>query len=702
MQVDSPFIITLFLLNNFYIPTACCRDFFNLMENIIAIEQLKGVGEKTAKLFNKLGIFTCKDLINNYPRAYDKYEYLTDIKNAKQNSRNAIFATVKSNPKIMRFNGKSILSFYITDGENSLEVRFFNAPYLLNAIKLNDKKVFRGFLRVFKDKLILDQPKMFSYEDYIKLQGTITPIYALTKDLSNDRFIKSEKQALEKVSYPKEYLFNEELQDNFLLNLEEAYKNIHFPADENALYKARRRIIFEEFLNFYRLSKEEASKESLLPNKLKMIEVSDCKRLEESLPYELTGAQKRAIKDIFADLGGEYLMNRLVQGDVGSGKTIVAIESLLCVAANGYQGAMMAPTEVLANQHFKTINEMSLKYNLCIKPVLLTGKMSAKDKRETLAKIKNGEANVIIGTHALISENVEYNKLALVITDEQHRFGVAQREAFRDKGITPHLLVMSATPIPRTLALILFAGLSISVIDEMPKNRIPISNCVVNSSFRKKIYEKIGEELKNGHQAYIICPMVSENEEDTLGLKSVEKHSKDIKEYFGDAVNVGTLNGKMKPDEKARIMEQFKNRNIDILVSTTVIEVGIDVPNATIILVENAERFGLSQLHQLRGRVGRGNAQSFCILLTDSDNEETLKRLKVLNDTNDGFKIANEDMRLRGPGELNGIRQSGELEFGLGSLNEDGDIMMAVSQMYEKISDRLPNVNENFIDFRSI
>lgn len=672
------------------------------MENLIAIEQLKGVGEKTAKLFNKLGVFTCKDLINNYPRAYDKYENITDIKNAKQNSRNAIFATVKSNPKVMRFNGKSILSFYITDGENSLEVRFFNAPYLLNAIKLNDRKVFRGFLRTFKDKLILDQPKMFSYEDYINLQGTISPIYALTKDLSNDRFIKSEKQALEKVTYPKEYLYNEELQDNLLLNLEDAYRNIHFPSDENALYKARRRIIFEEFLNFYRLSKEEASKESLLPNTLKMIEVSDCKRLEESLPYELTGAQKRAIKDIFEDLSGEYLMNRLVQGDVGSGKTIVAIESLLCVAANGYQGAMMAPTEVLANQHFKTINEMALKYNLCIRPVLLTGKMSAKDKRETLAKIKNGEANVVIGTHALISENVEYNKLALVITDEQHRFGVAQREAFRDKGMTPHLLVMSATPIPRTLALILFAGLSISIIDGMPKNRIPISNCVVNSSFRRKIYEKISEELGKGHQAYIICPMVSENEEDTLGLKSVEKHSKDIKEYFGDTVNVGTLNGRMKPDEKARIMEQFKNRNIDILVSTTVIEVGIDVPNATIILVENAERFGLSQLHQLRGRVGRGNAQSFCILLTDSDNDETLKRLKVLNDTNDGFKIANEDMRLRGPGELNGIRQSGELEFGLGSLSEDGDIMMAVSQMYEKISDRLPNVNENFIDFRSI
>lgn len=672
-----------------------------MIENT-GIEKIKGVGEKTAKLFNRLGIFSCKDLINSYPRAYDKYEFITSISEAKQNSRNAIFATIKSNPKIMKFSGKSILSFFVTDGNDTLEIRFFNAPYLVNAIKVNDKKVFRGYLRQFKDKLILDQPKIFDYDMYYNLQGTITPIYALTKDLSNDRFIKSVTQAFSMINLPSEYLYENELEDLCFLNINDSLKNIHFPKDENALYKARRRIIFEEFLNFYRLSKDETQKNIQLPNKYKMIEVSECKRLEESLPYELTNAQKRAIKDIFDDLCGEYLMNRLVQGDVGSGKTIVAIESLLCVAANGYQGAMMAPTEVLAEQHFKTINDFTYKYHLSFKPVLLTGKMSVKDKNEAYRKIKSGEANVIIGTHALISEKVEYKNLALVITDEQHRFGVSQREALRDKGIMPHLLVMSATPIPRTLALILFAGLSISVIDELPKNRIPISNCVVNSSFRKKIYEKIREEIEKGHQAYVICPMVSENEEDTLGLKSVEKHSKDIKEYFGDKINVGTLNGKMKSDEKTRIMELFKNKNIDILVSTTVIEVGIDVPNATIILIENAERFGLSQLHQLRGRVGRGNDSSYCILLTDSDKEETLKRLKVLNETNDGFKIANEDLKLRGPGELNGIRQSGELEFGLGSLSDDADIMMAVSQYYEKISDRLPSVDENLIDLRSI
>ena len=672
------------------------------MENTTPIENLKGIGDKTAGLFHKLGIFNCADLLSYYPRAYDFYEHRTDIKSADIGTRNAICATVKSMPKIMRYNSKSIVSFFVTDTENVFEVKFFNTPYMLKSVKVGDKKVFRGVLRAQKDRLIMDQPKMYSQDEYDKLEGTIVPIYSLTKDLSNDRLSKCVHQVIDGLKIPEDYMTVDELKEYSLSDYVTAIKNIHFPASYDAQYYARRRIVFEEFLYFVRIAKEGAKENADLPNTCKMIEVSDCKRLEEALPYSLTGAQKRAIQDIFSDMSGDYLMNRLVQGDVGSGKTIVAVMALLMCAANGCQGAMMAPTEVLARQHFDNIKALTEKYKLCFKPVLLTGKMTAKDKREALASIASGEANVILGTHAIIQEGVEFSNLSLVITDEQHRFGVKQRETFKNKGKEPHILVMSATPIPRTLAMIVFAGLSVSIIDELPKNRVPIQNCVVNSNYRKKSYEKIKEELDKGHQAYIICPMVADNDDYDPDLKSVEQHTKDIKEIFGDKYRVASLNGKMKPDEKTRIMENFKNKNIDILVSTTVIEVGIDVPNATIIMIENAERFGLSQLHQLRGRVGRGADASYCILMSDTKNEETLKRLKILNETNDGFKIANEDMKLRGPGELNGVRQSGELQFSLGDITKDGDLMLLAGSFYDKAVGRLSAIKGNLIDFRTI
>lgn len=696
-------IITLFLLNNYCPDSFCCRDFFGeFMDKDTLIVNLKGVGEKSAGLFNKLGIYTYGDLINHFPRTYDQYEYPTDLKSCVQNSRNAVLATVKSNPKVVRFNGKSMVSFFITDNSGVCEVKFFNAPYMAKAVKAGDKKVFRGYLKAIKDKLVLDQPKMYSPADYDLLKGTIVPIYPLTKDLSNDRLSKCVKQVLSGVQLPDDYLTDEELKKIKMLSYADSINNIHFPKDETFQYYARRRIIFEEFIEFIKMSREGIEEQKNIPNGYKMIEVSDCKRLEERLPYELTNAQKRAVDDIFNDLTSNYLMNRLVQGDVGSGKTIVAVMGLLMCSANGYQGAMMAPTEVLARQHFENIKKMTEEYGLCLKPVLLTGKMGAKDKREALQSIANGEANVVLGTHALIQEGVEFKNLALVITDEQHRFGVKQRETLKNKGKEPHLLVMSATPIPRTLAMIVFAGLSVSVIDELPKNRIPIMNCVVNSNYRRKAYEKIREEIDKGHQAYVICPMVYENEQDELGLKSVEQHCKDIKEYFGEKYRVGTLSGKMKPEEKTKVMDNFKAHNFDILVSTTVIEVGIDVPNATIIMIENAERFGLSQLHQLRGRVGRGKDASFCILMSDSNKENTLKRLKVLNETNDGFKIASEDMKLRGPGELNGIRQSGELQFGLGDVVDDSDILLLASEWYDRISERISHLKGKLIDFRTI
>lgn len=666
------------------------------------IVQFKGVGEKTAELFNRIGIFNADDLVHYYPRTYDRYEEMTDICHAVQNSRNAVFATVKSAPKVMKFNGRIIVSFFITDGNASAEVKFFNAAYMSKAVRAGDRKVFRGYLKAYKDRLILEQPKIYSLDEYRSLEKTIVPIYPLTRDLTNERIKKTMAQALTVFQNDRDYLTDEELKELSCLDISKAFSEIHFPKDETLQYYARRRIVFDEFLSFVAMSKEGEKESFRLPNSFKMLEVADCTRLEESLPYTLTNAQKKAVSEIFGDMSGDYLMNRLVQGDVGSGKTIVAIMALLMCAANGYQGAMMAPTEVLARQHYENLISMSEKYKLCIKPVLLVGKMSAKAKREVLDGIRCGTYNVVLGTHAIIQDNVEFKNLALVITDEQHRFGVKQRETFKEKGLEPHILVMSATPIPRTLAMVIFGGLSVSVIDELPKNRIPIANCVVNSSFREKAYEKIRSEINKGHQAYVICPMVYEGDDNGLGLKSVEEHTKDLREYFGDSVRILSLNGKMKSEEKTRIMEEFKDRKADILVSTTVIEVGIDVPNATVIMIENAERFGLSQLHQLRGRVGRGSDASFCILMSDTKQEGTLKRLKILNETNDGFKIASEDMKLRGPGELNGVRQSGELSFGLGDVVNDSDIMMLAIEYYDRLKDRMESYGNKLIDFRTI
>ena len=409
-------------------------------------------------------------------------------------------------------------------------------------------------------------------------------------------------------------------------------------------------------------------------------------------------------------------MNRLIQGDVGSGKTILAVLALLMCAANGYQGAMMAPTEVLAVQHFETISGYVEKYGIAFRPVLLTGSMTAKEKREAYAKIASGEANLIIGTHALIQEKVEYSSLALVVTDEQHRFGVRQRETLAAKGKEPHVLVMSATPIPRTLAIILYGDLKVSVVDELPANRLPIKNCVVGTSYRPKAYEFIAREVAAGRQAYVICPMVEEGESEDL--ENVVDYTEKLRAALPPSVQVAYLHGKMRPADKNRIMEEFANKEIDVLVSTTVIEVGINVPNATVMMVENAERFGLAQLHQLRGRVGRGEFQSYCIFISTSEAKETMERLQILNHSNDGFHIASEDLKLRGPGDIFGIRQSGEFSFVLGDIYTDASLLKEASEAVDTLlcsdpelssEDTLPlrqyfeeHRSANMVDFRTI
>lgn len=420
-----------------------------------------------------------------------------------------------------------------------------------------------------------------------------------------------------------------------------------------------------------------------------MEKVPDTDRLLDSLPYRLTGAQQRVWSEIEADLQKENAMNRLVQGDVGSGKTILAFLALLMCAANGRQGCLMAPTEVLARQHYEALLQMSGEYDLCIRPVLLTGSQTAKEKREIYARIADGDANVIIGTHALIQEKVIYRQLSLVITDEQHRFGVRQRELLADKGKGTHVLVMSATPIPRTLAIVVYGDLHVSVLDEMPAGRKPIKNCVVNTSYRQTAYSFIRKQAEEGHQVYVICPMVEEGEMD--GLENVMDYTDKLKAVLPDSIRVAALHGKMKPAEKNNIMEAFSNKEIDVLVSTTVIEVGINVPNATVMMVENAERFGLAQLHQLRGRVGRGDSQSYCIFISGNDNEQTMKRLNILNTSNDGFHIANEDLKLRGPGDLFGIRQSGLLDFKVGDIYQDSDLLLIASSLAERIAVQDPD-----------
>ena len=425
-------------------------------------------------------------------------------------------------------------------------------------------------------------------------------------------------------------------------------------------------------------------------NDAPMMRIDACQDLIDQLPYELTNAQKKVWAQIEEDLCSTHLMNRLIQGDVGSGKTIVAILAMFMCVMNHHQAAFMAPTEVLAKQHYESITKLTETYGLPFKPVLLTGSLTAKEKRRAKEGIVLGTCNVIVGTQALLQDDVDFYDLRLVITDEQHRFGVKQRETFAQKGIQPHILVMSATPIPRTLALILYGDLDISVMDELPANRLPIKNCVVNTDFRKKAYEFIAKEVANGRQAYVICPMVEANEEimgDQPVLENVVEYTEKLKKALPDTVRVEYLHGQMNPKAKNYVMEEYAAHHIDVLVSTTVIEVGINVPNATVMLVENAERFGLAQLHQLRGRVGRGKEQSYCIFITTSNQNDTLERLQVLNKSNDGFFISSEDMRLRGPGDLFGIRQSGQFQFQLGDIYQDAAILQEAQRCAERLYD---------------
>lgn len=639
------------------------------------IKELKGIGDKTAALLNRLSVYTVEDLVGLYPRDYDVYEkpvFISAITKEQVNTTVSIEAVIAKNPEQYSTQRMKIISTVVRDEKgDSLKCTWFNMPFLRSSLKPGMHYVFRGHLAVKKGSLVLEQPQMYTMAAYGELMGSMQPIYPLTKGLSNKTVAKAVKQALEK--------YNTNLEKEFIpLQIRRGYHlaehnfsvlNIHFPKSAEDYMQSRRRLAFEEFFLFVLAIRNMKETNAARPNTYVIPNDLRTDQFLGELEFQLTDAQQSTWDEVKANMAGTGLMSRLIQGDVGSGKTIIAVLALMNTAFAGYQAAMMVPTEVLAKQQYASICSMFEKHRIDLKPVLLMGSMTAAKKREVYEKIKSHEADLIIGTHALIQEKAVYDKLALVITDEQHRFGVNQRKAFSEKGENPHVLVMSATPIPRTLAIIVYGDLDISMIDQMPAERLPIKNCVVNTGYRENAYRFITGQVKAGRQAYVICPMVEESE--NVEAENVVEYADKLKSSLPKEIRIEYLHGKMKADQKEEIMERFAAGDIDVLVSTTVIEVGVNVPNATVMMIENADRFGLAQLHQLRGRVGRGKYQSYCIFVSGSDTNKAKERLEILNQSNDGFKIAEEDLKQRGPGDFFGVRQSGDLRFKVGDIFSD-------------------------------
>ncbi len=655
------------------------------------LDSLKGIGEKTRQTFARAGIENLGDLIRYYPRMYERFERPIAVRDLSEGETAAVRAQLIEPIASRSIRGLTISAARCSDGSDLLSLTWFNMPYLRNTLRPGIPYVFRGRVKAKGQRLLIEQPAVFHEEQYDEMQDTLRPVYPLVKGLSGRTVQKAVRQVLSSKELLREYLPGEIRESCRLAEYNYAVEQIHFPADEHALRMARRRLVFDEFFFFLlQLRSLKAAREKS-ENAFSIRPSGKTEKLILGLPYELTGAQKRVWQTIEGEMQGKNVMARLIQGDVGSGKTIVAVLALLTAADSGYQGALMAPTEVLARQHYQFLSGLMEKNGFRIGTVLLTGSMTARQKREAYEKMASGEASIIVGTHALIQEKAVYKNLALVITDEQHRFGVRQREMLAKKGDMPHTIVMSATPIPRTLAVILYGDLDISVIDEMPASRLPIKNCVVNTGYRRKAYEFIERQAALGHQAYVICPMVEESEE-MEEAENVVEYARRLRRELPADIRIEYLHGRMKPSEKNEIMERFLANEIQVLVSTTVVEVGVDVPNATVMLIENAERFGLAQLHQLRGRVGRGGAQSYCIFMHTLEGKQIEERLDILCRSNDGFEIANRDMQLRGPGDLFGVRQSGVLDFSLADVYSDADVLQQANEAAGALLSRDPQL----------
>ena len=674
------------------------------------VAKLKGVGAKTAELLYSKGIRTVSDLVCYYPSRYEKYVSLSAVSQTEEGKACAVLLTVIGKGSSVRTGGRSICNFRAGDATGDVRLTYYNMPYMVKNLPAGSQRVFMGIMkRTARGLFYMEQPRVYALDDYHDLENTYQPVYPLFQGMKNKQMRSLIDQALEGLPAFDDYIPEAERSRLGLSSKDDAVRGIHHPESREQLGKARARLIFDEFFEFILGIRKKKIENEAMINERPMKPSSLPEELIEKLPYSLTKAQLRAWKEIRRDLTGGYVMSRLLQGDVGSGKTILAFLALLLCSADGRQGALMAPTEVLAVQHMENLEKLKEQYGLPVRPVLLTGSVKGKARKAAYEKIASGEVDIVIGTHALIQDSVEYADLGLVITDEQHRFGVRQRESLAGKGKAVPVLVMSATPIPRTLAIIMYGDLQVSVLDEMPKGRLPIKNLAIGAGERPRIYRFMYKQIREGRQAYVICPEVEEGE--LTELENVQDYTEKLRKIFPPEVRIDSLNGRMKPKEKTEVMDRFAAGETDILVSTTVIEVGIDVPNASVIAIENAERFGMSQLHQLRGRVGRGRWQSYCIFLYTpgaaggDDPDQKPKRLEILERTNDGFIIAEEDLKLRGPGDLFGERQSGELGFILADIYEDSSIMKKAASYVEEVlaadpSFELPSMRRP--DFRSI
>lgn len=632
------------------------------MDKMTDIKYLKGVGEKRAKILNKLGIFTVGDLLRFYPRDYTDWSKITPIVAAPFDEPCCIRATVDHKPRGAKISkSMTIYKTVATDGESLCNITIFNSKYLAESLEAGEEYLFYGKVGGNFHRREMTSPLI----EKASVGMRIHPIYHLTAGINSKYIEKLIKQAF---SSGDDYFTDclpQSLRDRLcLMEINKAVRQLHIPENEDLLREARRRIIFEELFIFQLgLMKLKGNRKETTPVEIDRDYTAEYCR---TLPFELTGAQKRAVSESIKQMTAQITMNRLLQGDVGSGKTAVAAALIYTVVKNGYQCAFMAPTEILAQQHYATCQKLFAGADIHIE--LLTGSVTAANKRAVKARLKSGETDLIIGTHALIQDDVEFKSLGLVITDEQHRFGVKHRATLSKKGDRPHTLVMSATPIPRTLALMVYGDLDVSILDELPPGRQPIETYCVGGKLRTRAFNYVKKHLDEGRQGYIVCPLVEDG--DSTDIAAAESYAENLSKGFFSGYEVGLLHGKMKPKQKEEVMSRFVSGEIKLLVSTTVIEVGVDVPNAVIMVIENAERFGLSQLHQLRGRIGRGKYKSTCILITDAKTDGAKKRMDVMTKTTDGFKIADEDLKMRGPGDFFGARQHGLPNMKMASLTD--------------------------------
>ena len=637
------------------------------------VTAIKSIGPEKSRKLSRLGILTVKDLIEHFPRDYEDRSQVVPISEIKLNEENTFRGRVRGIPEDMRVKNLRIVRARIEDSTGGILAVWYNQPYMKKAFKEGAEYIFTGKAVRKYNNIEIQSPEFeIVSKGSILSGGRIVPVYSSTSGISQKMLRSIIKDTLDYAGNQIHDFIPTSIRKKYkLCDRNYAVSNIHFPESNESFFIARRRLVFEELFMLQTALLKMKSSVNKGKSGIVFKNINCAKEILNALPFELTDAQKKVMREIVNDIKSGKSMNRLVQGDVGSGKTAVALVTAFIAIRNGYQSALMAPTEVLAGQHYEFISK--ILDSLGIKTVLLTGSLKKKEKEKALELIKSGEAKMVIGTHAVIQENVEFQKLGMVITDEQHRFGVRQRGTLSEKGENPHVLVMTATPIPRTLALILYGDLDISIIDHLPPGRQKIDTLSVNSSYHERIYSFIRKEVDRGRQVYIICPMIDEN--DKLDVQDVTTYTEKLKNEIFSDYSVECMHGKIKPQKKQEIMEEFAKNNINILVSTTVIEVGINVPNATIMMIENAERFGLAQLHQLRGRVGRGSEKSYCILVCDSKSKVAKERMNMMTKSSDGFEISEMDLKLRGPGEFFGTRQHGLPEMKIANLYKDMNIL---------------------------